>query len=73
MIYLTFREQQYTQMWSELEALIQAHAGTSEMHQKVLDCLLECKKPTEDRRKTEKQAVKEELSEVESAWKDLDK
>lgn len=67
------REQQYTQMWSELEALIQAHAGTSEMHQKVLDCLLECKKPSEDRRKTEKLTVKDELSEVESAWKDLDK
>lgn len=69
----TKREQQYSQMWSELEALVQAHAGTSDMHQKVLDCLLECKKPSEDRRKSEKMAIKEELSEAESAWKDIDK
>lgn len=69
----TKREQQYSQMWSELEALVKAHAGTSDMHQKVLDCLLECKKPSEDRRKSEKMAIKEELSEAESAWKDIDK
>lgn len=60
-------------MWSELEALVQAHASTSDNHQKVLECLLECKKPSEDRRKSEKISMKDELSEVESAWKDLDK
>ncbi|KAL4225921.1 hypothetical protein ACF0H5_013909 [Mactra antiquata] len=67
------RDQQYSQMWSELEGLVQAHSTTSENHQKILDCLLECKKPSDDRRKSEKLSIKEERSEAESAWKDLDK
>lgn len=67
------RDQQYSQMWSEMEALVQAHAGTSDMHLKILECLLECKKPSDEKRKADKLAVKDELSEVESAWKDLDK
>lgn len=58
-------------MWSELETLVRMHSGTSEMHGKVLECLLECKKPSDEKRRTEK--GKEELSEVESAWKDLDR
>ena len=70
---LYFRDQQYSQMWSEMEALVQAHAGTSDMHQKILECLLECKKPSDEKRKADKLTVKDELSEVESAWKDLDK
>ncbi|XP_052284030.1 integrator complex subunit 13-like isoform X16 [Dreissena polymorpha] len=68
------REQQYSQMWSELETLVRAHANTSEAHKRVLECLLECKKPSDDRRKLDKTGSgKEDLSEVESAWKDLDK
>lgn len=59
-------------MWSELETLVRAHAGTSDQHGKVLDCLLECKKPSDDRKRAEK-GNKEELGEVESAWKDLDR
>lgn len=34
-------------MWSELEKLVRAHSTTSEDHGKVLECLLECKKPSE--------------------------
>lgn len=67
------REQQYSQMWSELELLIRAHADTSENHQKVLECLLECKKPSDEKRKLEKVAAKEEMSEAESAWKEMDR
>ena len=66
------REQQYAQMWSELETLVRAHVSTSDEHGQVLECLLECKKPSDDKRKTDKGA-KDELSEVESAWKDLDR
>ncbi|XP_052780061.1 integrator complex subunit 13-like isoform X2 [Mya arenaria] len=68
------REQQYSQMWQELETLVSAHAGTSENHKRVLECLLECKKPSDDKRRLDKSGqAKEEISEAESAWKDLDK
>lgn len=73
------RDEQYRQMWSELEMLVQAYADTSPNHQKVLDCLLDCKKPTEDKspKKGDKVFVKEEKMEVdtqiEQSWKSLDK
>lgn len=40
------REEQYRQMWAEFERLVRALSGTSPMHQKVLECLLDCKRPT---------------------------
>lgn len=52
------------------------------MHGKVLECLLDCKKPTEDsktitspKRGSEKVATKEkmEVSEIDQTWKELDK
>ena len=39
------REEQYRQLWAELERFARAHKATSGQHAKVLDCLLECKKP----------------------------
>lgn len=75
----TKREQQYIQMWSELETMVRAHADTSPMHQKVLECLLDCKKPSDDakgRKPGDKIAGREErmdISEMENTWKELDK
>jgi hypothetical protein len=65
-------------MWSELESLIRAHADTSPQHQRVLECLLKCKKPTDDTKSSPKKS-KEEKMEVEPgteqsyAWKELEK
>ncbi|XP_021342348.1 protein asunder homolog isoform X1 [Mizuhopecten yessoensis] len=73
------RDEQYRQMWSELEALVGAHASTSPMHQRILDCILDCKKTDDSKpspRKGEK-SVKEEKMDVESqaeqSWKELEK
>lgn len=38
------REEQYKQMWLELEKLIRLHSSTSTNHMRVLTCLLDCKK-----------------------------
>ena len=37
-------------MWSELEKYIEVHVNNSANHAKVMECLLECKKPTEESR-----------------------
>jgi len=40
-------------MWIEFERFVRAHATSSPMHQKILDCLIECKKlPSEATVKT---------------------
>lgn len=39
------REEQYRQLWAELEALVRSYSDTSPQHAKVLACLLECRKP----------------------------
>ena len=74
------RDEQYRQMWSELEMLVKAYADTSPNHQKVLECLLDCKKPTaEDKspKKTDKVFIKDEKmdmdSQIEQSWKTLEK
>ena len=75
-----FRDEQYRQMWSELEMLVKAYADTSPNHQKVLECLLDCKKPTAEEKspkKTDKVFVKDEKmdmdSQIEQSWKTLEK
>uniref|UniRef100_A0A671SK80 Protein asunder homolog n=1 Tax=Sinocyclocheilus anshuiensis TaxID=1608454 RepID=A0A671SK80_9TELE len=47
------RDEQYRIMWNELETLVKAHVGTSERHQRVLDCISTCrsKPPEEEERK----------------------
>lgn len=67
-------------MWSELEKFIRAHSDTSPMHHKILECLLECKKPEDikplEQPKLKTESVKEEKpSEVQLdlAWKEYDR
>ncbi|XP_018621459.1 integrator complex subunit 13 isoform X2 [Scleropages formosus] len=47
------RDEQYRIMWNELETLVRTHMGSSERHQRVLDCVLACrsKPPEEEDRK----------------------
>ncbi|KAK3774530.1 hypothetical protein RRG08_049466 [Elysia crispata] len=39
------RDEQYRQLWAELEALVRSYSDTSSQHAKVLACLQECRKP----------------------------
>ena len=50
-------------MWAELEKLVRAHSDTSDNHNKVLACLLECKKPTEEPKVSPKKAASEKIKE----------
>uniref|UniRef100_A0A3Q1ILB7 Integrator complex subunit 13 n=1 Tax=Anabas testudineus TaxID=64144 RepID=A0A3Q1ILB7_ANATE len=47
------RDEQYRIMWNELETLVKTHAGASDRHQRVLDCIIACrsKPPEEEERK----------------------
>lgn len=40
-------------MWNELETLVKTHAGSTDRHQRVLDCIVACrsKPPEEEERK----------------------
>ncbi|CAG5133701.1 unnamed protein product [Candidula unifasciata] len=73
------REEQYRQLWAELETLVRAYSDTSPQHVKILECLLECKKPGEDTvLLTKKGGSKRDekpghLPDVEQSWRDLDR
>lgn len=47
------RDEQYRIMWNELETLVKAHAGATDRHQRVLECIIACrsKPPEEEERK----------------------
>ncbi|XP_078137565.1 integrator complex subunit 13 [Sander vitreus] len=47
------RDEQYRIMWNELETLVKTHAGATDSHQRVLDCIIACrsKPPEEEERK----------------------
>lgn len=47
------RDEQYRIMWNELETLVKTHAGDTDRHQRVLDCIIACrsKPPEEEDRK----------------------
>ncbi|XP_060925971.1 integrator complex subunit 13 [Limanda limanda] len=47
------RDEQYRIMWNELETLVKTHAGATDKHQRVLDCIIACrsKPPEEEERK----------------------
>ncbi|XP_061769272.1 integrator complex subunit 13 isoform X1 [Nerophis ophidion] len=47
------RDEQYRIMWNELETLVKTHAGATDRHQRVLDCIVACrsKPPEEEERK----------------------
>ena len=56
---------------------MRAHAGSSSLHQKVLECVLECKKPSQDDGQGSSpggEDKKPSLLELEqAAWKELDR
>ncbi|XP_010764387.1 protein asunder homolog [Notothenia coriiceps] len=42
-------------MWNELETLVKTHAGATDRHQRVLDCIIACRsKPPEEEEKEKK-------------------
>lgn len=51
--FLPARDEQYRIMWNELETLVKTHAGATDRHQRVLDCIIACrsKPPEEEERK----------------------
>ena len=73
-------------MWSELEQLVRAHVDNSEDHQKILECILECRQPDSSsgkaggsptkRSASQAAVVKEEkmdTSDPDSAWAEINK
>ncbi|KAL3048551.1 hypothetical protein OYC64_007164 [Pagothenia borchgrevinki] len=49
------RDEQYRIMWNELETLVKTHAGATDRHQRVLDCIIACRsKPPEEEEKEKK-------------------
>ncbi|KAI4803287.1 hypothetical protein KUCAC02_006838 [Chaenocephalus aceratus] len=48
-------DEQYRIMWNELETLVKTHAGATDRHQRVLDCIVACRsKPPEEEEKEKK-------------------
>ncbi|ESO95710.1 hypothetical protein LOTGIDRAFT_116674, partial [Lottia gigantea] len=57
------RDEQYRQLWSELEQMASPHSDSSTEHAEILQCILDCKRPSDETKaspKKEKAAVKEE-------------
>ncbi len=60
-------------MWAELEKLVRAHSATSPTHAQVLECLLECKRPSEGSTVSPKRSQsKTPEREEDIAWRELD-
>ena len=76
-----FRDEQYRQMWAELEKFVRAHSDTSPYHEKVLECLLECKKPSAESASPKKGKAAKEAAVADgpaspdpaTAWTELDR
>uniref|UniRef100_A0A667WZQ4 Integrator complex subunit 13 n=1 Tax=Myripristis murdjan TaxID=586833 RepID=A0A667WZQ4_9TELE len=78
------RDEQYRIMWNELETLVKTHAGATDRHQRVLDCIVACrsKPPEEEERKKRgrKREDKEDRTEKngskdtdDKSWQDSDR
>ncbi|XP_056878535.1 integrator complex subunit 13 isoform X3 [Takifugu flavidus] len=78
------RDEQYRIMWNELETLVKTHAGSTDRHQRVLDCIVACrsKPPEEEERKKRgrKREDREERAEKngskeaeEKSWQDSER
>ncbi|KAM3859148.1 integrator complex subunit 13 isoform 2-T2 [Diretmus argenteus] len=78
------RDEQYRIMWNELETLVKTHAGATDRHQRVLDCIVACrsKPPEEEERKKRgrKREDKEDRTEKngskdaeEKSWQDSER
>ncbi|XP_054271136.1 integrator complex subunit 13 [Macrosteles quadrilineatus] len=63
------REEQYRQMWAELETFLRAYTQT-EQHTRVLQCLLECRNKEDDKVKVEKVELDTVLRELDQFSKD---
>ncbi|KAJ8047812.1 Integrator complex subunit 13 [Holothuria leucospilota] len=65
------REEQYRQMWSELESLIRSAADLSPDHEEILDCVLNCRKPGvgDSARRDRQMTVKTEPQDVDQPTK----
>lgn len=59
----SIREEQYKQMWSELETFVRAHCHTDQ-HTRVLHCLLECRNKDDEKLKVEKVELDQALREL---------
>lgn len=78
------RDEQYRIMWNELETLVKTHAGSTDRHQRVLECIIACrsKPPEEEERKKRgrKREDREERTEKngskdaeEKSWQDSER
>lgn len=60
------RDEQYRIMWNELETLVKTHAGDTDRHQRVLDCIVACRsKPPEEEERKKRGRKREEREERE--------
>uniref|UniRef100_A0AAY4CWN5 Integrator complex subunit 13 n=1 Tax=Denticeps clupeoides TaxID=299321 RepID=A0AAY4CWN5_9TELE len=68
------RDEQYRIMWNELETLVKAHVGSSERHQRVLECISACrsKPPEEEERKKRGRKREDKEDKAEKNGKDAD-
>ncbi|XP_022605152.1 integrator complex subunit 13 isoform X1 [Seriola dumerili] len=69
------RDEQYRIMWNELETLVKTHAGATDRHQRVLDCIIACRsKPPEeeDRKKRGRKREEREDRTEKNGSKDTD-
>jgi Cell cycle and development regulator. len=60
---LPAREEQYRIMWTELETFLRANCRTDQ-HNRVLNCLLECRNKTDDEKKDDKVELDQALREL---------
>lgn len=67
-------DEQYRIMWNELETLVKTHVGTSERHQRVLDCISACrsKPPEEEERKKRGRKREDKEDKTEKNGKDTE-
>ncbi|XP_075066557.1 integrator complex subunit 13 isoform X1 [Mixophyes fleayi] len=68
------RDEQYRIMWNELETLVRAHIGSSDKHQRVMECLMACrsKPPEEEERKKRGRKREDKEDKSDKAAKDYE-
>ncbi|XP_068587482.1 integrator complex subunit 13 isoform X1 [Cebidichthys violaceus] len=69
------RDEQYRIMWNELETLVKTHAGATDRHQRVLDCIIACRsKPPEEEERKKRGRKREEREDrtEKNGTKDID-
>lgn len=74
LIFYVHSDEQYRIMWNELETLVKTHVGTSERHQRVLDCISACrsKPPEEEERKKRGRKREDKEDKTEKNGKDTE-